>query len=311
MKNVLVVLCIATTILLFSTCSAPGGGTSQAPAAPGPPPQFGTPTNIAVVQDGYPSLAERTSGVYVNAARMAPTDYRAKCMGGVTGILGSYPAVKPVVFNYDLNRAARFHSIDCTTNHCFQHNSYDGTFWVARIASFLPGATVTGEVMAQGVSGAMNAVNMILNDGGAADHSAGDGYRAVIMDTNARQLGAGFDGTMWTIDFVSNTPAALPPIVSACHDFVTAGQITFWLNYYDAGGSGPKKISCFVDGAEQALTFDMGSAAQGTYRVMLTKSSTTRAYYFLALDNAYTTWRYPSGTFMTVGEGTGTTDYVP
>jgi hypothetical protein len=273
--------------------------------------QFGTPTNIAVVQNGYPSLPERTSAVYINAVRMAPTDFRMKFLGGPAGILVSYPAVKPVAFHYDLNRAARFHSIDCTTHNIFQHNSFDGTTFWARIVSFFPGATATGEVMAGGPGSAFSAVNLLLVDGGAADHS-GDGRRAMIMDAAARQVGAGLDAATWTIDFVSNAPAALPPIVTACHDFVTTGMITFWLNYYDAGGAGPKKIACFVDGVEQALALDMGTAAQGTYKVTLPKSTTTRAYYFLALDSACVTWRYPGpGTFMTVGEGAGTTDYVP
>jgi len=111
---------------------------------------------------------------------------------------------------------------------------------------------------------------------------------------------------------VSDAPVSLPPIVTACHDFMGPGTITFWLNYYDAIGAGPKKIACFVDGVEHALTLDTGTAARGTYTVTIQKSSTTRAYYFLALDNADVTWRYPGpGTFMTVGEGSGTTDYVP
>jgi len=318
MKNNAIILFSSIALALALTACPPVSDTTSDDGAVVTP-VFGTPTNIAVVQSGYPNRLERTAAVYLNAARMAPLEYKAKYMSGypMTGLLESYPAVQPVALQYDLNRAARFHSVDITTHPGTTHNSSDGTLWYTRIIDFYAGAHPTGEVLVLGSVSPLDAVNMLLYDNGKADHSfpadsSGDGHRMLIMDATARQIGAGYDGFNWTIDFVSDAPASLPPIVTACHDFLDSSTITFLLNYYDASDAGPKKISCFVDGVEQALTLDIGTAARGTYKVTMQKSSTTRAYYFMALDNADVTWRYPGpGAFMTVGEGPGTTDYVP
>jgi hypothetical protein len=313
-------LCGIACILLIGLFAACGGsGTS--PDAVANPPEFGTPTGIDVVQSGYPNLKERIAAIYINMARMAPLQYKAKYMPGyvMTGLLEGYPPAPPLALHYDLNRAARSHSEDMNAHSTLTHNTSDGsTTWDARLASFYAGVSPVGEVLVSGIPSPQDAVNLWLYDNGKADHSfpadsSGDGHRMVLMSAAARQMGLGISGSgWWTVDYAGNTPASHPPVVVAGHDFPDSGTIAFWSNYRDAGGSGPQKLSCFVDGAEEPLSLDTGSAAQGTYKVVMAKSAATRAYYFLALDKAGVTWRYPgTGHFMTVGEGTGTTDYLP
>jgi uncharacterized protein YkwD len=282
---------------------------------PGPTdtPSFGTPTDITAVQGGFPSLAERQMAVYVNAARMAPVAYKTSYMTqSMTGLMEAYPAVAPLPLLTPLCQAARAHSADMNANSFLGHPSFDGTAWDVRVASFFPGATCSGECVVSGTTAALTAVNLWLYDAGAADHSgASDGHRAVILQASARQLGTGAAGAYWTVDTVANVPVATAPLVAGCHDFPDGAHTAFLLDYYDPAG-GPKKISCFVDGVEHAIALDIGTAGQGTYRLTLDRSAATRAYYFLALDAAGTTWRYPGpGSFMSVGEGAGTSDYVP
>lgn len=293
------------------------------PVLPEPPqgPQLFTGAPV----DGCPSLFERRVIVYTNAVRMAPQQYRDRYMAGFQpdprSILQTAGPVEPVYHEHRLGQAARSHAQDMADNGCFQHNSCDGTPWSERIWSFYPQARWIGENIAMGYSTAKAVVDAWLCDdiGGqcAADGTAAAGHRTNIVNAGHRVIGAGYVPApagswrrLWVQNFASNEPSAGPPIVAACHDFLLAGQTTFLLNYRDASNHPPASVQLVLDGVVHEMALDLGSAAAGTYRIDLSRASTCREYYFLAVTGAGETWRYPGpGVFLTDGEAACPQDY--
>jgi hypothetical protein len=276
---------------------------------------------------GYPSLFERRLLVYTNAVRMAPGQYRDKYMAGFqpdpSSILRGYSVIEPVYYDLLLNEAARSHAQDMADNGCFQHDSCDGTLWSDRLLSFYPDGTTMGENIAAGYATAKEMIDHLLCDesGGqcSADHSSAAGHRANIMDSRLRLMGAGYVydpasawKRYWVQDFVGNAPASAPPIVAACHDFLTAGKTSFLLNYRDESNRAPASVQVFVDEIAYTMALDLGSAAAGTYRVDLPTAGACRSYYFVAITASGDIWRCPGpGEFLTAGEGPCARDYQP
>jgi hypothetical protein len=276
---------------------------------------------------GFPNLFERRVLVYTNAVRMAPQQYRDKYMidfqPDPSFILHDYAAVEPMYYERQLNQSARAHARDMADNNCFQHDSCDGTPWSDRLRSFYPDAFIIGENVAAGYTTAKDMIDNLLCDesGGlcAADRASSAGHRTNIMDARLRQIGAGYVyepasawRRYWVQDFAGNVPSSRPPIVAVCHDFLTAGRISFLLNYRDESDLPPASIQVFVNDVAYTMVLDLGSAAAGTYRADLGAAGACRKYYFIAVTAAGEVWRCPGpGTFLTSGEGACTTDYQP
>jgi hypothetical protein len=274
---------------------------------------------------GFPSLFERRVLVYTDAVRMAPQQYRDKYMAGFqpspNSILGSYSAVEPVYYERLLNEAARSHAQDMADHGCFQHDSCDGTLWSDRLLSFYPDASMMGENIGAGYTTAKEMIDHLLCDesGGqcSADRASSAGHRANIMDSRLRLIGTGYVyqaasawKRYWVQDFIGNATTIKPPIVAACHDFLTTGKTSFLLDYRDESNRPPASIQVFVNDVAYTMTPDLGSAAAGTYRLDLATAAACRSYYFVAITASGDIWRCPGpGAFLTAGEGPCTSDY--
>lgn len=66
-------------------------------------------SQTGVPQNGFPSWAERTILVLSNQARANPAGALASCAGGACPDSTCYSPAAPLVWDYDLNRSARFH----------------------------------------------------------------------------------------------------------------------------------------------------------------------------------------------------------
>jgi Bacterial Ig domain len=75
-----------------------------------------------VPQNGFPNWQERMMYVYTNRSRADPVTELAGC--AACAEKACYPsALAPVIPNYNLQRAARFHSAELEYTGCFQHDS--------------------------------------------------------------------------------------------------------------------------------------------------------------------------------------------
>lgn len=271
------------------------------------------PANIGAPRDSFPRWSERTAIVHTNAVRLSPNDWKSKYLhlDESSPVLATYGPAKPVYWNYDLNRASRSHSEDMAATGQLSHNSSDGTSFSARIISFYPAANIAGENVGGGASTSLQAVTMWIIDDGGPDHSyPGSGHRDIIMDRAARELGTGNVGSMWTQDFVSNSPMHAPPVVCATHDFIADGMITFLLNYHDSTGKAPALATVNLDGVEHTMAVETGAPASGTYSLLVAKANQCRSYFFYVIDGSGNGWRYPGpGLFKTTGEGGCSEEY--
>lgn len=274
--------------------------------------------DVGTPVDGYPNWQERTMIVFTNMVRMAPIEYRDTYMSDyyppAGGILGLYPAVVPLYWNYELNQAARFHAEDMALNCGLQHISCDGTEWYDRIRNFYPYSGALGENIAYGPAMPWETVNLFLCDGNgsvcAIDHDGQDGHRRNIMQSAFKEIGTGYAQRYWVQDFGGRNPEVQPPVVSASHAFLENGLTSFLLNYFDSSAAAPQEIMLVLDDVQYALDLDTGTGATGSYRVDVDSVSGCRSYYFLVKAADGTCSRYPGAShFYTYLEGDCVLDY--
>jgi hypothetical protein len=259
--------------------------------------------------DGHPNWRERAILALTNACRQGPQAYRDTWLHN-SRILApkTYPAVPPLYWTLPLDRSARAHSLDMATTPCFQHASCDGTDPFERIRGWYPGPTALGENIASGYRTPLECVNQLLLDGGAPDHSRGDGHRRNILSGRFREMGVGCatGGPMRTYDtqdFGGGAPDFDSPLVAGSH-VLADGKITFLANFDAHGGGAPREAALELAGKTVALTVAFGTRANGTYRVTLPAADGCRAYRFRFRDATGRTWWYPEGgTLFTTGEG--------
>ncbi len=277
-----------------------------------------------------PSWEERAVIVLVNACRMDPTGFRDKYVGNVQILLPqNYPAVGPLYWNVNLNRAARDHSIDMAQNCGMQHNSCDGTPAGTRVKTYYP--SYRAENIAGGYSTPMLTVVGWIKDRGTnglpapdkqvADsiYKSGDGHRKNIMNGSLTETGTGYAygpqkyNHFWTQDFGNaQSPFKAHPVQGATHLQLTNGKITFMANYFEASGGSPQSAKVIVNTQEHELSILLGKASAGTYAVELPSSSGCRSYFFIFTDSNGKTWRFPeSGDLITFGEGNCDQFYEP
>lgn len=258
---------------------------------------------------GAPSYRERAILALVNACRQGPQAYRDAYLGDARILRASaYPAVPPLYWTLPLQRSARAHSIDMATTPCFQHESCDGTDPFVRIASYYPGANAMAENIAGGYDSPLDAVNGWLRDGGAADHSRGDGHRRNIMSAKSAETGVGSapggpDRIYDTQDFGSGAPDFATPLVSGSH-VISGEQITFLASYDSHGDAAPREATLLLDKASIPMDLAFGTRANGTYHVSIPAGDECRKYRFRFRDAAGRDWWYPEGgSLFTTGEG--------
>ena len=266
---------------------------------------------------GYPTYRERAILALTNACRQGPQAYRDTYLAGARILRPSaYPAVPPLYWTLPLNQSARAHSVDMAATPCFQHESCDGTDPFERIRSYYPGANAMAENIAAGCDAAREAVGGWLLDGGAADHSRGDGHRRNIMSARYSEMGVGSalggpDRVYDTQDFGSGAPDFTTPLVSGSH-VLAAGNITFLASYDSRGDDAPKEAALRIDDETIPMKLAFGAPANGTYRVTLPAGDECRKYRFEFRDASGREWWYPeNGTLFTTGEGGCDREYEP
>lgn len=292
----------------------------------------------------FPNWEERAIAQLVNRARVEPAAELADCQGCLEK--ACYSPVAPLIWNYDLNQAARFHSVSMGMFPFFAHDTpcalfsnidarYPGTsdgsfasscsgsgttFAFVRVGMF--GAGYAGENVAAGQSSPHAAFYAWLHettDSSACGFSFSNGHRFNIL-TSGPALGVGYAqvpgspwGKYWTQDFGGFGP--IPKIPSGSH--WTEGRfrdpspgdnkVEFWANWYDPAGA-PGTATVVLDNVPQVMTRARGSSTNGAYSATVNGVSTgCHAYYFSFIDSALNLVRYP--TTGTLGFGAGCADY--
>lgn len=269
------------------------------------------------LQDSLPTQREREVLFATNAVRMDPIGFRDTYIGTAATILlpENYPAVGPVWYNHDLNRAAHFHSSEMASTCGMTHNSCDGTSFSARVRSYYKASSSIAENVASGVSSGIGTVIQWLRDDNsqrvpAADNSGADGHRKNIMNKQYNEIGTGYSYSssrqyyhFWTQDFGGGTGAGYK--IPAGSHFIAPNRtsiLSFGANYFDLSGKPPVKAAVVIDNKEFLLSLSLGKAAAGTYIYSMNNDSKPHCYYFIFIDASGTQIRYPQTTTLSTGE---------
>lgn len=272
---------------------------------------------------GHPTWQERANHVWLNAVRIAPSQYRNSYMAGYSpspsGILTShYPAVAPLYLEPKLVSSAFAHSNDMAINNCFSHPSCDGTDTFVRIKSYYSCSGTMGENIAAGGADPIDTTNQWLCDSTgspavcAADGSGNDGHRSNMMGSGYKAVGTGFAYTStstwkyyWTQDFGGSTCASITsPVYGGSHR-VKSGTTRFVTVYYTSPAAAPSSASVVVAGTSYPLSLDLGASGAGSYIFDQASGTGCRSYYF-----QFGSVRYPeTGCLVTYGEGSCTTSF--
>ncbi len=200
--------------------------------------------------DDRPSIEERALHFYTDQLRMEPgfTDPEFESVG----------PLDPLVYNPDLNDAARFYADDMDENGCFpeDHSSCDGTPFGERLAMFYAGGMI-GENIARGQMTAYSAVFE------AWLYSTG--HRENMFQGSWEELGTGFAGTYpvdsyWVQDFGARGGVTIPPVTSGTHAplYPQAGQPIDFLVAVHSPDSPPSAVEVLFDGVLYPLEAERG-----------------------------------------------------
>lgn len=263
-------------------------------------------------QDTLPSAFEREVLVMTNAVRMAPGAFRDAYIAG-TSILSesAYPAVAPLLYNQDLSRGARFHSVDMAKNCGMIHNSCDGTTFAVRVSSFYKGSSSIAENIATGKTTGLQTVIQWLRDDvqnvPAADGSGNDGHRKNMMNSLYKVLGVGYAYNasrqwyhFWTQDFGAGK-VTMVKVPAGCYYKPTSTTVAFAANYYDQSGTNPKSAEVFIDNTPKNMSVMLGVAAKGTWQYTMTDDKKTHCYFFVFTDGTGEKSRFPATATLTTG----------
>jgi MYXO-CTERM domain-containing protein len=285
-----------------------------------------------VPQSGFPSWQERMVLVLANRARADPTGEMKACPESTIR--------PPLVWSYNLNRAARFHSrnyaaaMQAGGSSYFQHNSScdlvsnlnsvyppngtcdgaiacacqngmllapgAGTPTFTRIGMF--GTQGSGENIAYGYSSPAQVHTGWMNSAGHCSNLlAGHG-----------SLGVGWYNNHWTQNFGGGS--ATGTLIAGGHSPQFSGNtpIEFRVNYYDPAG-GPPGAQINVDGACSTMALERGSPTNGTWLYTTTLSGTAcRRYFFIFADAAGNTVYLPeTGSYGVGGSLATCPDWEP
>lgn len=220
-----------------------------------------TPATAGAYGEGSgdrPSVEERAIHFYTDEVRIDPDHF--------DDALSDYSPVDPLVYNGDLNDAARFYAEDMEENGCFpaDHSSCDGTPFETRVRGFYDGAMI-GENIAMGYW-----------DPEAAIWEAwlySDGHRENMLRVSFEELGTGFAGTVnsyssWYVqDFGARGGLTIPEVTSATHSPLypsTASSVKFLAAIYDELDQ-PAHVQVQVDGLCHEMTVDRSKEDAWTF----------------------------------------------
>ncbi|MBN2800233.1 MAG: hypothetical protein JXX28_13925 [Deltaproteobacteria bacterium] len=227
--------------------------------------------------DGYPTWAERDMHLWTSAARVDPEAFEPEYNAGGCSFYEDFSVEEqtpkaPVMWNLDLNKAARFHSQDMYDNGCFAHESCDGTSFEARLQRFYDGNGF-GENIA---SGYPNVYAAVFEGWMCSTH----GHRENIMYPAWEELGTGAVGTLHTQDFGMNGVVARRLAMGVHEPELPVGIATFWSTYAHPTGNAPDSLTVVLDGKAHEMVLAYGVEASGIYRADVEVETACHSYYF-------------------------------
>ncbi len=289
--------------------------------------------------EAFPSWRERAVHVLVNRARVDPQAALAECPEARCAEKACYGPVAPMVWDLELNRAARFHADNLTRSGAgLQHDSpcslrsdvgqtypdaCDGspecaceggaagcgaggcTDFGARLGLFGALRGASGENAApNGDPADIFGLWLYEADG---DSSCGwrtsNGHRFNILSPNYGAIGVGAAGNYMVQDF--GAASANAPLAAGIHlpERPSAGrEATFLTTWHRPRGEGASRVVVVVDGACHELGLEHGSATSGAWRGAVALGQGCRPYFFWGRD-AQGEARYPATGSLLVGAG--------
>jgi len=238
--------------------------------------------------DGHPSRSERALHLWTNAARVAPDAFEDfYALGGcsVSDFSADERTPKsPLRWQLELNRAARSHSEDMETNGFVGHDSFDGTLWADRLASYYPFPTV-GENVAQTYGGTTDAVFSVWM-------CSRSGHRGNIMSDTWEELGTGTAGMYFTQDFGARGVSPRPLSMGLHFPSDPEDEVVFRVDW--TGETAPDALVVVLDGWPLEGELEYGVPENGVYAttVLLDAGGGCHAYWFKALLDGEET-RFP------------------
>ena len=294
--------------------------------------------------NGFPNWYERMVHVLTNRARCDPDAALVGCDPCGDVDLGCYEPVAPVQWDANLNRAARFHSLNLRDSGCgMLHNSpctlesdigttfpdaCDGSVSCAcvggtascfgtgnwdRLGLFGITTGYRGENIVAYLADPFMAFDLWLLESMTTETcdfhcSAYDncnGHRMNILNADFTRLGVGSSvGGVTVQDFWGGGDVD-QKIPSACHFPQNGGAGTeFRVNWYDSAAPGQAWVN--IDGACFAMALERGTGNNGTYLYTTAITDSVR-YYFEFRDAGNVLVTYPeTGSF-----GIGCSDWNP
>ncbi len=243
-----------------------------------------------VPQNGFPSWEERMVQVYANRARADPTGEMKACSASTVR--------PPLVWSYNLNRAARFHARNLQAaiaqggSDYFEHDS--SCHLVPNLASiYLPNGMCDGELSCACQNGTLlgpgegtptfTRIGLFGTPGSGENIAYGygspwhvhtgwmnsQGHCSNLL-SNHGAIGVGFFATQafWVQNFGgSGTPSG--SVIAGGHFPRIPGTgnlpIEFRVNYYNTAG-GPNGARVNIDGECHTMSLERGSQTNGTWR---------------------------------------------
>ena len=238
---------------------------------------------------GLPAPSEREIHMWTNAVRLDPQAFDSEYRRGGCSFSqfesDEKSPLQPLLWNSELNEAARFHSEDMQDNDHFSHTSYDGTPFSERISRFYTEGYV-GENIAWGYPDPFVAV--------MEGWMCSPGHRANIMTAGYNELGAGQDELYYTQNFGGRQGASERAILMGIHlPANPSDTATFVADFMDLDGARPEQFDVVVNGEAYPMFLKWGASDMGVYTTdVALNSASCHAYFFRTLVNGEET-RFP------------------
>lgn len=174
------------------------------------------------------------------------------------------PPVRALVYNGDLNDAARFYADDMAVNGCFpeDHSSCDGTSFAERLAGFY-----SGEAIGENIAGGYPTAEAAVFDAWLYS----PGHRANMLNGVFNELGTGHafgSNAIWVQDFGKRSaldePLTTSGTVWPLNPAATASA-SFFLAVHDPEGREPASVEVFVRDEWHELSPDRGMPGNRTW----------------------------------------------
>ncbi|MCX7942895.1 MAG: CAP domain-containing protein [Deltaproteobacteria bacterium] len=269
--------------------------------------------DYGVVRDGFPSWEERTVLVWTNRARSDPVEDLKGCNVCADKDCYKTPS-KPLTYDYNLNRAARFHCanlVSCggrlqhdspcklvtdISDRYLPNGSCDGsascaceggkcgcssncTSWYSRVSMF--GTSPSGENAAYGYSDPVRIFYLWFwepDSNPECGFRNTNGHRVNILNNSHSSIGVGNYQYYWTQDFASSSKYKRR-LYSGTHYPKTGTNIEFRANWADL--EGPSQATVVIDGILFDMEIERGSPTNGTFIYKAVLPGGCHKYYFL------------------------------